>query len=152
MTQDIFSTMVSAQLTQNTIIIVFKPKAYAPKYAHTHTHTRTHTHTHYGDVSGYKLNMRKCGVVLQGIDWHSEELPISGFHVQRKVKYLGTWLGNATIMEQFQGPLANLQAKAQFLATLPLTESEKLQALHLYTSGRTRCCDTWRSSSSQPHR
>ena len=80
----------------------------------------------------YKLNMRKCGVVLQGIDWHSEEVPTSGFHVQRKVEYLGTWLGNATIMEQFQGPLAKLQVKAHFLATLPLTESEKVQALHLW--------------------
>ena len=87
---------------------------------------------HYGEVSGYRLNVRKCGVVLQGIDWHSEQVPICGFHVQRKVKYLGTWLGNATIMEQFQGPLAKLQAKAQFLATLPLTESEKVQALHLW--------------------
>ena len=87
--------------------------------------------THYGDVSGYKLNMRKCGVVLQGIEWNSTEATISGFHIRHKVKYLGTWLGNATVMEQFQGPLAKLQAKAQFLATLPMTECEKVQALHL---------------------
>ena len=88
--------------------------------------------THYGEVSGYKLNMRKCGVVLQGIEWNNTEVTISGFHIQRKVKYLGTWLGNATVMEQFQGPVAKLQAKAQFLATLPLTECEKVQALHLW--------------------
>ena len=35
-------------------------------------------------------------------------------------------------MEQFQGPLATLQAKAQFLATLLLRESEQVQALHLW--------------------
>ena len=45
-------------------------------------------------------------MVLHGIDWHNEEVLISGFHVQRK--YLGAWLGNATIMEHFHGPLANL--------------------------------------------
>ena len=52
--------------------------------------------------------------------------------VSQKVKYLGTWLGHATVMEQFQGPLAKLQPKAQFLASLPLTEAEKVQALHLW--------------------
>ena len=48
--------------------------------------------------------------------------------MQRKVKYLGIWLGNATVMQQFQGTLPKLQA--QFLATLPLTESKKVQHLH----------------------
>ena len=32
--------------------------------------------THYEDVSGYKLNMRKLGVVLQRIEWNSEEVTI----------------------------------------------------------------------------
>ena len=35
-------------------------------------------------------------------------------------------------MEQFHGPLAKLQAKAWFLASLPLTEKERVQALHLW--------------------
>ena len=35
---------------------------------------------------------------------------------------MGMWLGTASNMEHFQGPLAKLQAKAQFLATLALTE------------------------------
>ena len=88
--------------------------------------------THYGEVSGYKLNRRKCGVVLQGIEWNITEVTISGFNIQRNMKYLGTLLGNATVMEQFQGPLAKLHAKAQFLAALSLTECEKVQALHLW--------------------
>ena len=71
-------------------------------------------------------------MVLLRMEWNRAEGTISRFHIQRKVRYLGTWLGNATVMEQYQGQLAKLQSKAQFLATLPMTEYEKVQALHLW--------------------
>ena len=82
--------------------------------------------------SGYKLDLKKCGVVMQGQEWPNMQESIAGLRVCRKIKYLGTWLGQATVMKQFQGPLAKLQAKAQFLATLPITEAQKVQALHLW--------------------
>ena len=70
--------------------------------------------------------MLKCGVVLQGHEWPDIKVPIAGFKVCRKVKDLGKWLENASVMEQFHGPSAKLQAKAQFSATLPLRENEKV--------------------------
>ena len=52
--------------------------------------------------------------------------------MRSKVKYLGTWLGHATILDQYQRPLAKLMGKAQFLASLPLKAEEKVQALHTW--------------------
>ena len=70
--------------------------------------------THYWEVSGYKLGMRKCGVVLQGIEWNNTEVTISGFHMQRKVKYLGTWLGNATVWSSSKGRWPNCRQRHNF--------------------------------------
>ena len=47
----------------------------------------------YGEVSGYKLNKGKCGVVFQGPDQLPQGTVLFGVKVCTKVKYLGTRLG-----------------------------------------------------------
>ena len=48
-----------------------------------------------------------------------------------KVKYLRTWLGEASIMERYEGSLAKLFMKAQFLFGLPIQVEEKISVLYL---------------------
>ena len=57
---------------------------------------------------------------------------MSGFKICYKVKYLGTWLGEVSVYEQYLGPLGKLQAKPQLLSSLPLSSAEKVHALHLW--------------------
>ena len=83
----------------------------------------------HGEVSGYRLNVDKCGVVFQGPGAPPPGTVLYGVQVRSKVKYLGTWLGHATVLNQYQGPLAELVVKALFLASLPLKAEEKTQAL-----------------------
>ena len=66
----------------------------------------------YGEVSGYRLSKGRCGVVFQGPNRLPQCILLFGVKVCTKVKYLGTWLGQATIMEQFQGLLSKLMVKA----------------------------------------
>ena len=107
--------------------------------AHTHTHTEPPLNHYYnscrsmevyGRVSGYRLNVDKCGVVFQGPDTRPPGTVLYGVQVRSKVKYLGTWLGHATVLDEYQGPLAKLMVKVQFLTSLPLKEEEKIQALY----------------------
>ena len=86
----------------------------------------------YGEVSGYRLNMDKCGVVFQGPGTPPPGTVLYGVLVRSKVKYLGTWLRHATVLDQYQGPLAKLMIKARFLASLPLKAEEKIQALYTW--------------------
>ena len=86
----------------------------------------------YGDVSGYRLNIDKCGIVCQGPDALPPGTVLYGVRVRTKVKYLGAWLGEASIMDQSQGSLAKLFVKAQFLASLPMRAEEKISALYLW--------------------
>ena len=86
----------------------------------------------YGEVLGYRLNMDKCGVVFQGPDAPPPKTVLYGVQERSKVKYLGTWLGHAIVLDQYQGPLAKLVVKAQFLASLPLIAEEKIQALYAW--------------------
>ena len=86
----------------------------------------------YGEVSGYKLHKGKCGVVFYGPSRLPPGTVLYGVKVCTKVKYLGTWLAQASIMEQYQGPLSKLMIKAQFLASLPLRVEEKIQALYIW--------------------
>ena len=84
----------------------------------------------YGDVSGYRL-IDKCGIVFQGPDTLPKGTVLYEVKVRTKVKCLGTWLGEASIMEQYQGPPAKLFVKAQFLASLPMRVEVKISALYL---------------------
>ena len=49
--------------------------------------------------------------------------------VRSKVKYLGTWLGHTTILDQYQRPSATLMVKAQLLAALPLKKKKSKQSI-----------------------
>ena len=86
----------------------------------------------YREVSRYRLNIDKCGIVCQGPDALPQGIVLYGVKVHTKVKYLGTWLGEVSIMEQYQGPLAKLFVKAQFLAFLPMRVEEKISALYIW--------------------
>ena len=86
----------------------------------------------YGDVSGDLLNMDKCGVVFQGPDARPPGTVLYGVLVRSKIKNLGTWLGHATVLDQYQGPLAQRMVKAQFLASLPLKAGGEIQALYTW--------------------
>ena len=86
----------------------------------------------YGEVSGYRLNMDKCKVLFQGLDAPPPGTVLHGVLVRSKVKYLSTRLGHATVLDQYQGPLAKLMVKAQFLASLPLKAEEKIHALYIW--------------------
>ena len=55
----------------------------------------------YGDASGCRLNMDKCGVVFQGPHAPPPGTVLYGVSVRSKVKYLGTWLGHATVLNQY---------------------------------------------------
>ena len=54
----------------------------------------------YGERSGYRLNMDKCEVVFQGPDAPSPGTVLYVVQVRSKVKYLGTWLGHATVLDR----------------------------------------------------
>ena len=75
--------------------------------------------------------MGKCGVVFQGPDPLPPGTFLYGVRVCTKVNYLGTWLGHASVFDQYQVPLAKLMVKAQFLASLPLKSEEKNQAQYI---------------------
>ena len=78
----------------------------------------------YGNVSGYHLDVKKCGVVFEG----PYPLPLGTtlVGVRSKVKYLGRWLGHSSIIR----PLATLMAEAQFLASMLLKAEETLAFVH----------------------
>ena len=50
-------------------------------------------------MSGYKLNNGKCGVVSRVSNPLPPGMVLYGVPVCSKVKYVGTWLGQASIME-----------------------------------------------------
>ena len=76
----------------------------------------------------YRLNIDKCGIVCQGLDALPQGTVLFAVKVQTKVKYPGTWLREASIVEQ--GPLAELFVKAQFLAFLAIRVEEKSSVLY----------------------
>ena len=47
-------------------------------------------------------------MVLQGPNVGNQPQTVASLKICHKVKYLGTWLGRATNMEHFYGPLAKV--------------------------------------------
>ena len=67
-----------------------------------------------------ELNMPKLNIVLQG-PWRQPPAEIIGIKVVEKDRYLGMWMGKASPMEQYAGPLRRLQNKTAQLAAIPLS-------------------------------
>ena len=100
-------------------------------------------------MSGYKLNMRKCGVVLQGIEWDNTEATIPGFHIQRKPKYLApSWVMQRP-WSSSKDRWPNCRQRHNFWPPY-LYKSVKRCKHYIY--GRTRCYGTWRYRVFQPRR